>query len=74
MKKNIRYGLVTKKGWKMTHTPEGSRIKTYASAVEVSKDMKPGEIIYPIKSDGELAQYESGQLRVPSLNRSGARD
>ena len=36
-------------------------------------DMKPGNAIIPIK-EGQKELYDSGELRVPSVNRAGFRD
>jgi hypothetical protein len=37
------------------------------------KMMTPGDIMIPIKDAEQLAEYESGTLRVPPYNRSGLR-
>jgi hypothetical protein len=69
--KNIRYTLINLKGFIMD--PDTGSMAIFPTAQAAMKLMKPGDQIIPIKSDQERADYESGRLRAPSVNRHGRR-
>jgi hypothetical protein len=69
--RNIRYAVLTKKGF-INDEATGSAA-LHATAELAGKTMSPGDQIIPIKNDEELEDYESGRVRLPSLNRHGRR-
>jgi len=69
--KNIRYAVLTRKGF-INDEATGS-MALHATAEMAGKTMSPGDQIIPIKNDSEREDYESGRVRLPSLNRHGRR-
>lgn len=67
--RNIRYAIITLNGFIMDE--QTNSMKLYHTADLAMKDMKPGNQIVPIKDEDQQADYESGKLRVPSVNRFG---
>ena len=69
--KNSQFGVITLKGFIMD--PHTGGMKLYPTPELAAADMKPGNAIIPIK-EGQKELYDSGELRVPSVNRAGFRD
>jgi hypothetical protein len=67
--KNIRYAIVTLDGFVMDEQIGGMRI--FHQADHARPYMKPGNVLVPIKDENQQADYESGKLRTPSVNRFG---
>lgn len=69
MKKNIRYAIVTLDGFVMD--PDTGGMRLFAWPDQARKYFKPGNVIVPIKDEDQQADYESGKLSTPSVNRFG---
>lgn len=67
--RNIRYAIITLDGFVMDK--QTGEAKLYHTAELARPDMKPGNQIIPIRDETTLADYESGKLRMPSVNRFG---
>ncbi len=70
--RNIRYAIVTLDGFVMDPDTGGMRI--FGQPEYAQPYFKPGNVIVPIMDKNQQADYESGKLRTPSVNRSGLRD
>ena len=72
--RNIRYAIITLAGF-IIDTDTGG-MKTFHTAELAARSglMKPGNQIVPIKDEEQQADYESGKVRPPSVNRAGLRD
>lgn len=67
--RNIRYAIITLKGFVMDEQTGG--MKLYHTAELAMQDMKAGNQIVPIMDEAQQADYESGRLRLPSVNTFG---
>ncbi len=71
MNRNVQFGIITLQGFIMDESNGG--MKVYPNTELAMTDMKPGYALIPIK-EGQKELYDSGELRVPSVNRAGLRD
>lgn len=67
--RNIRYAIVTLDGFIID--PDTGGMRLYPTAEIAMGDMKPGNQIVPIMDEDQKADYESGKLRIPSVNKFG---
>lgn len=67
--KNIRYAIMNLKGFILDK--DTGRTLLYHSSEYAVTHMKSGDQIVPIHTDEELDDYESGKIRMPSVNRFG---
>lgn len=67
--RNIRYAIIGPTGFQLDEAT-GSTTLYYTAHLAMEK-MSPGDQIVPIENETDLADYQTGKKRLPTLNRHG---